>query len=312
MRFELSRVVDSTILDTFRVCEQRYAFAHGFGLAAPQRAVDLVAGGSFAAARRALYAASYEGRPRPEALTLAKTAFLAEWGDFELPAESKSPKTLTRTWELLVDYAHTFDPPNDQLAPATAIVDPPFEWPFRVPLEHGAFGVERWPLHPSGSCFVYAGRMDALVSAAGLTIVLDDKTTSRFTAVDTWVASLQMRAQLIGYVAVVRMLLDATCDSVVVRQGAIRTKEVEWRESPLIPIPRALLQRWAETTAATLTRMVAAAEAGVFQPVLSDACVAWSRPCAFLEACRSNDPAPHLAGFVERRWNPLDGADIGD
>ncbi len=312
LRFELPRVVDSTMCDSFRICPQRFSFAHGFGLAEPEKSVHLVAGGAFAAARRALYASSYSGLSRPDALSTAKAAFLAEWGDFELPADSKSPKTLARTWELLRDYADTFDPPRDQLAPARHLVDPPFEWPFRVTLEHGAFGVERWPLHPSGQPFVYAGRLDALVCAGGLTIVLDDKSTSRFTAVDTWVASLQMRAQLIGYVAVVRMLLDATCDSVVVRQGAMRTTGVEWRESPLIPMPQALLRRWAETTCDTLTRMVECDERGAFPPVLSDACVSWSRPCAYLEACRSSEPAKHLEGFTERRWNPLTGSDIDD
>lgn len=314
--FRLPLSVDSTLLDAARVCPERFALEHGRGLASPNKPVDLVAGGAFAAARAAFYAAAYAGRTRNAAFDEARAAFDAEWGGFELPPDSKSPKTRDRTWALLADradgYVATFDPPNDRLVPAKSLVDPPFEWPFRIALDAATLGTAyEWPRHPSGESFEYVGRLDAVVRFGDtVTVGLDDKTTSRFSAVDTWVASLQMRAQIIGYRWVLSRQIDPECDSFVVRQGAIRSSGVEWRESPLIPIPRVVVERWLRTTRDTLSRLVAWTSEGEFPRAFGEACVAWSRPCAFLGACRSGDPTPHLEGFVERRWSPLSGTDL--
>lgn len=310
--FRLPRQVDSTLLASARECLAKFQFEHGRGLSSPTKAVDLVAGGALAAGREALYRAAYMTESnRSQALDAARHEFSTEWGDFVLPPESKSPKTKERTWELLVDYARVFDPPNDHLRPALQRVDPAFEWPFSVPLTRETTGTaEEWPLHPSGEPFVYAGRLDAVVEAGGMVLGLDDKTTSRFPSVDTWVAGLSMRAQMIGYNWVLRKLIDPKCDSFIVRQGAIRSTGVEWRESPLIPISTRLVERWLETTRLTLETLVRQNASGVWPAVLSDACVAWSRPCQFLSACRARDPEAHLEGFVVRRWNPLANSDM--
>ncbi len=315
--FRLPRIVDSTMLDAARICSAKFAFTHGFGYASPDRAIDLVAGGAFAAARCALYREAYAGRTRALALEAARAAFETEWAGFVPPADTKSPKTHDRTWELIADpiegYAVTFDPPNDRLQPASHLVDPPFEWPFRLILDRATLNTDYdWPLHPSGEPFEYAGRLDEVASCAGLTIVVDDKTTSRFSMLDTWVASLRMRAQLIGYKFVVGRQIDPGCDSVVVRQGAIRASGVEWRESPLIPISNTTVASWLRTTRDTLERMVALDAKGEWPSVFSDVCVAWSRPCAFLKACTARDRAVALEGFAIRRWDPLAGTDLAD
>ena len=311
--FRLPKQVDSTVLASVRDCAQRFAFEHGRGLAAPTQAAGLVAGGAIAAGPAALYEAAYTQRKnRKDSLDAARVAFDTEWADFTLHPESKSPKTKERSWEAIVKYCDDFTfvratvEPNDSLVPAASLADPPFEWPFAVPLTRETTKTEfEWPLHPSGQPFIYAGRMDAIVTAAGLTIGLDDKTTSQFKAVGTWVAGLSMRAQLIGYNWVLRTLIDPNCDSLVVRQGAIRSTGVEWRESPLIPVSRFLIERWLRTTKDTLETLVRNAARDEWPAVLGDVCVSWSRPCQFLEACRSRDPEAHLGGFTVRRWNPL-------
>lgn len=314
--FRLPRVIDSTMLNGARECLQKFNFEYGFGYASPNKAVDLIAGGAIAAGRHALYKASYgSGMNRMDALGIAKIAFDKEWGDFVLPEGSKSPKTKVRTWEALIDYANTFDPPNDKFAPAIHLVDDPFEWPFSVPLTKEFTGTaEEWPLHPSGEPFMYSGRLDEIATAAAGSMVfgLDDKTTSRFAQIDTWVAGLSMRAQMIGYNFILRKLIDPKCDSFVVRQGAIRSTGVEWRESPLIPISRHMIDRWLLTTRKTLLKILDANEKNEWEPALGDVCVSWSRPCSFLDACRARDPQRHLEGFVVRRWSPLDGTEMED
>ena len=253
------------------------------------------------------------------ALEAARAAFDLEWDGFVPTTErdKKSPKTEGRTWALLADkadgYVATFDPPNDRLVPAKHLVDPPFEWPFRLVLDQATLGTAYpWPLHPSGVPFEYCGRVDEVATAAGMTIGVDDKTTSRFSAIDTWVASLQMRGQFIGYRFVLAKQIDPACDSFVVRQGAIRSSGVEWRESPLVPISNATVESWLRTTRDTLERLVDLDRRAEWPSVFGDACVAWSRPCAFLKACQARDPTQALEGFTVRRWDPLSGTDLAD
>ena len=296
------------MLNSFRVCPQRFFWEHGCGLRDPAPAVDLVAGGAFAAGREALYRAAHQGADRTAALSAAQASFDRSWGDFELLPDSKSPKTKQRTWEALVSYAETYSPPEDSIEPWSGESgELGFEWRFKIPLAPETTGTGPWPNHPeTGQPFFYGGRCDAVGRLHGaLPVVLDDKTTSRFESAAVWSAGLQMRAQLLGYVFSVQQLLDPTCDTALVRQTAIRSSGVEHRESPLIQFSRFEIGRWLETTRQTLWALVRAAESGQFPPVLGDACVSWGRLCEFAAPCRSAEPAAHLERFVERRWDPL-------
>lgn len=305
--FVFPSTVDATMLSAFRTCPQQFAFAHGYGLrpGAAGRSVDLVAGGAFAAAREALYVATYEGGSSlAVGLEAARVAFDAEWADFEPePKARPSPKTRAQTWAAVESYAAWTNPPFDAVAPLAANGRSAFEWSFSIPLTEETTGLADWPLHPdTGAPFVYAGRLDQLGSMSGLTVVLDDKTTTQFRS--TWAPSLSFRSQFIGYIHAIQRFVDPKCDTLIARQTAIRATGIEHREQ-LVQYPKHLVQAWLRTTQATLRSMKEAARLGAFPPVLGDACVAWSRLCDFAPLCLSHEPEARFGDYEVRRWSPL-------
>lgn len=301
--------IDSTMMTCFRGCPQKYRKEFILGKRPAGLSIDLHAGACFALALEHTYRGVWEkGLSLDLALERSAAAFSVAWGDFEIPETKNTPKTFERVWQAVVDYFAKWHPKSDHIPPFMgADGKPTIEYTFSIPLEP-AFdpsdpdGFMGFPLHPSGSPFLYCGRFDMLGVLDGRPVVRDEKTT-KYIGQD-WAESFDLRSQFIGYTwACQQMGLDV--DSVVVRGVAItKTKETNLQEA-IKTYSNEMRARWLEQLRRDLWRLRRCWDAGYFDYNMGDTCTAYGN-CVFLTSCVAppEQEASWLAHFTERHWNP--------
>jgi len=299
---DLPLVVDSTILSTFRACEEKGALEYVEGLAPSALGLDLHAGACIATALETLYdSIFYRNLSVAAALGATEIAFDAAWGDFEIPQyklDAGTAKTKERCFLAILDYASHYHPPHDHLLPYPG-VEKATEFSFGIPLTRETTGLD-FPLHPSGDPFIYAGRFDMLGLYHGLPVVRDDKTCSSIGA--RWHDSWSLRAQFMGYCWAMRVL-GIPLECVIVRGICIQKTQFKQVEAEK-RFPSHLLDRWLRVIRSTLERFVRAAETGDWQYSFGTECTAYNG-CPFLDLCTAPDPDQWKGDFSRRRWNPL-------
>ena len=300
----LPLVVDSTILSTFRACQEKAGLEYVEHLAPSGLSIDLHAGACIASGLEALYATTYgRGLDLAAGLGAAELAFTEAWGDYEIPEHRLSgpratAKTFDRCLEAIFSYGSHYHPPTDHVAPFPD-VERPWEFSFGIPLTQETTGLA-FPLHPSGDPFIYAGRFDLLGLYLGLPCVRDDKTTSSMSA--TWHDSWTLRAQFMGYCWALRQL-GITVEAVIVRGIVIQKTQIQHIEAEK-RFPSHLIDRWLRMTLHDIRNLVAAAETGWWQPSFGTECTSYGG-CSFRDICASPDPDRWKADFHHREWNPL-------
>lgn len=295
----LPLVVDSTILSTFRACEEKANLQYVQDLAPSHLSIDLHAGACIATGLETLYKAIYqEGLSSTAALGKMELAFTNAWGDFEIPQWKKTYKTFDRCLEALFDYERTYHPPTDHISPWPH-TDNSYEWSFGIPLTKETTGLD-FPLHPSGDPFIYAGRFDAIGEYLGMAVVRDDKTTSSFS--QNWDASWTLRGQFMGYTWAMRHL-GYPIEAVIVRGIAIQATQIQHREVEK-RFPKPLVDKWLKVIHSSVTRMVNAYQTGVWEYSFGTECTNYGG-CSFMDLCASPEPDRWKADFARRRWNPL-------
>lgn len=174
MRPPFPTVLDSTIIAAARSCGQKANLEFFLHWKPREPSVHLHAGAAYAhgleRARRSYYEA---GAPASAAIAHGLRACLEAYGDFECPPDSA--KSLERTAGALEYYFTRYPLDSDAATP--------------IELPGGKRGIEFGfvePLdetHPeTGDPLLYSGRMDMIVSFEGMTLGLDDKTTSQLGA----------------------------------------------------------------------------------------------------------------------------------
>src|SRR5262245_9254719 len=254
----LPTLIDATQLSCFRSCDRKFYNEFILGVRPPGISVDLHAGGCMAAALEETYRQIYlHKKPYEEAILVAYARFLQEWGDFEIPEFKFTAKTQDRMWEAVVGdgtpegrgYFQEYPPLSDHIKPYIAADGKPtLEYSFAIPLEPaGRSPVDRkfgFPLHPSGSPFLYGGRFDMLGQKPdGTPIPRDEKTTGRGFSSD-WARQWNLRGQFIGYVwACQQCGLDVS--EVCVRGISIMKQNIRHAES-IQSFSNDLVARWYE------------------------------------------------------------------
>lgn len=311
--------IDSTMMSCFRSCPQKYYLEFVLGLRPPGLSIDLHAGACFATALEAVYRATWEkGYPDKQAMEYAHACFALAWGDYELPEYKRTAKTFDRMWEAIESYFTEYPPRIDRVQPYFAADGKAtFEYTFAIPLEpacderdvspNGKFyGMDEhpvWPLHPSGSPFLYSGRFDMLGSLHGKPVVRDEKTTGKGIGAN-WAEQWDLRSQFIGYTwACQQGGIDV--DTVVVRGIAIQMKEIKHAEAEKV-YSNHIRARWLEQLRRDLWRLRRAYNEGYFDYNLGDACTSYGN-CPFMTPCQAPDDhqASWFGSYEVRHWNPL-------
>lgn len=303
---ELPLHIDSTMITSARSCLQKFKNSFILGCALPGVSIDLHAGACYAAGVEEVYTQIYKHqRSLADALVISCARFMLEWGDVEVPEWKKTAKTRDRTWEAVEHYFTIWPPHTDIIKPYMASDgSPTIEYTFAIPLEPtsqfrsdgGAF-----PLHPSGSPFIYCGRIDMLGDISGRPTPKDDKTTGSSIG-QTWAPHWNLRHQFMGYVwACQQCGIDA--QDVLVRGMAIQKTQFVTAEA-LVPFSHHMLARWYEQLRRDLWRIVDAWHSGYWDYNFGDTCTAYGL-CPFMDACQSSAPENWLASFETRHWNPL-------
>lgn len=303
---ELPIHIDSTMITSARSCLQKFKNSFVLGRALPGVSIDLHAGACYAAGLEETYLQIYrDGRSLDEALIRAHARFMQEWGDVEVPDWKRTAKNKDRVWEAVEHYFIVWPPHTDYIKPyRSADGGPTLEYTFAIPLEptsrfNSSGG--KFPLHPSGSPFLYCGRFDMLGSISGRPTPKDDKTTGGSIG-QSWAQQWNLRNQFMGYIWACRQCnIDAS--DVLVRGMAIQKTQFTTAEA-LIPFSQFMLDRWHEQLRRTLWDIVDSYHTEYWDYNFGDTCTQYGL-CPFMDACQSSVPENWLASFETRHWNPL-------
>ncbi len=217
----LPQHIDSTMISCFRSCPQKFynEFVLGFRKG---RSIDLHAGACFSSTLESFYRAFWLHQESIEGARLRALAhFVDAWGSFESD-KPNSPKTKESTWNAFEHYITTYPPATDHIQPYFDNGRPTFEFSFAIPLETG------FPLHPSGSPFIYSGRPDLLGHWKGKTVIRDEKTSGRLDS--NWSEQWDLRSQFMGYVWAAQQM-GLSCDTVSVRGIIINKTQIRQVEA---------------------------------------------------------------------------------
>lgn len=304
----LPLLLDSTMLVQFRACPRKFFWEYVLNLRPAGRERDLVAGAAFAAGLEAAYLAHFlEGLDDNKAIERAFVAFSTSWSDFphsdpeSWPAKKQSPKTFNRMFQAIIYYLDAYPFDKDYVQPmALSHKDgaPSFEFSFAIPLPEA----EGFPLHPSGTPFLYAGRLDALGHYNNKLVIRDEKTTKNYFS-DRWSDQWTFRNQFIGYCWAMTRSGYPT-DTAVIR--GIQVLKTGFKHLEAIKIyPRHVFARFEEQLRRDLHRMVSCYDTAYFDYDIGEACMSYKRPCQFLDLCTSSEPSLWFGDFERKRWNPL-------
>lgn len=316
--------IDSTMIACHRSCPQKFfrEFVEGFR---PKggKSIDLHAGGCFAKAVETVYDQVHVlKRPLADALTVAQAVFDAEWGDFEIPEWKKTSKTWDRVWTAISGgatkddegYFDRYPPLTDHVQPFFGSDGKPtFEFTFAIPLEpahHHYTDYKKhaddplpFPLHPSGSPFIYCGRLDMLGTYMGHVVWRDEKTSKNNPNTNNnWSEQWDLRSQFIGYTWALQQL-GFDCEGGVVRGIGILKEKIGHAEA-IKTYSQFVIERWYEQLRRDLWRIRRAWDERYFDFDFADACTAYGN-CMFMRVCQSTTPESWLNEFEIRKWNPL-------
>ena len=288
--------IDSTMMNCFRACPQKFWNEYILGLRPAEQSIDLHAGAVFSATLERFYREVFlHDADPPTALGRAYQTFTTEWGDFIIRKE-KHPKTPENMWAAVEDYVRTYPPKTDSVQPYYLGDAPSFEFSFAIPLDFPSF-----PRHPgSGDPFIYTGRFDLLGKKDGRPAIRDEKTAQRLEA--NWAEKWDLRSQFLGYCWSLQHN-GIPCNTVVVRGVIITLTSIRQVEAVKL-YPQTLIDRWAEQLRRDLIRLTACWTEGYFDYNLGDTCTSYSH-CPFIPLCSSPTPANWYDIFEVNRWNPL-------
>jgi len=288
--------IDSTMLNCFRGCPQKYYNEYILGLRPADTSIDLHAGAVFSATLERFYQEVYKnGIDTSAALARAHATFMSEWGDFVIRKEGH-PKTPENMWCAVEDYVRVYPPRSDSVQPYFSGTGATFEYSFAIPLDFPDF-----PRHPvSGDPFVYVGRFDMLGKKDSRPVIRDEKTAQRLES--NWAEKWDIRSQFLGYCWALQHF-GIPCNTVVVR-GVIITRTQIRQVEAIKLYSQHLIERWFEQLGRDLRRLVACWNENYFDYNLGDTCTSYSH-CPFIPLCTSKQPENWYDSYEVKRWNPL-------
>jgi hypothetical protein len=296
----LPQFIDSTMLNCFRTCNQRFFDEFVLGLRPAEISIHLHAGGAFSGAMEQFYQNFWtEGavgyRNQRTALSAALPKFLSLWGDFS--PSKPTPKTRENIWNAVEAYLEKWPAETDHVQPLEFNKRKTVEFSFGIPLDFPGF-----PRHPvSNDPFIYCGRIDLLGTYNGRTCIRDEKTTGRLEA--NWASQWDLRSQFLGYCWGCTVS-GIPCDTAVVRGIVIHKHDINLVEAIKL-YGQWEIDRWFEQLRRDLNAIVRCFNEKWWNFNLGEACTMWGG-CSFADLCKSQHPERWYDSYKTKRWNPLD------
>lgn len=305
-------VIDNTIRKAIATCQTMAAYRHIDNLrpvGAPS--VDLHFGACFATGIETARKSFFVVGMAPDAARFVGIDRAREaWGDFVLPYDSKSNKTLDRLMSAINYYFEQWPLGEDGLTPVEDGIECMFD--FEIPIAH-----------PDTDILLrYAGRYDMLASDSnGRLYVVDEKTTSRLG--ESWVSQWDLDTQMTGYIWSVQQQIKSNWHyagntfvdempeiMAQIRGLSILKNDFGHVEIPIIR-PQWMIDRWYKQLLRDVILWRDAYLANEFGLALhSNACTSYNRPCDYATLCLSPNPERLIAGsYQEVVWNPLQRKD---
>lgn len=288
-------VLDSTIIAAFRSCPRKMYLEFVEHWKPRDASVHLHAGAAYAAGLERARKAFYEnGAPDSSAIPFGIRATMEHYGDFECPPDSA--KSLERTVGAIEYYFERYPLASDPAVP----IDLPggrkgIEFGFVEPLDE---------THPeTGDPLLYSGRMDMIVSFEGMTLGLDDKTTSQLGA--SWPRQWDLRSQFTGY-SWGAGRQGVKMDGWLVRGVSILKTKYDTLQA-ITYRPQWQIDRWYTQLLRDIRRMKQCWAEGYWDYNLDHACTEYGG-CIFRDVClmKPEQVQPLLdMRFQRRSWNPV-------
>lgn len=312
-------IIDNSMVDDFRKCEQRWFYKHCRKLALLDDNVHLISGGAYAkgleVTRRKYFD---EGYPMRDALRLGIRAAIVYYGAFE-PHGRHTAKNI---WRVIGAMEHHFN---------------------RWPIESGAIpympnGATRHAIEFSfaepiadvenpdtGDAIVYAGKCDYIGEDKEAQLIgpVDDKTTTQLG--DYWLSKWDLSNQMWGYIWASRRAGYPSVCAFIRGVSILKTKFgdanarcyarpdqlIVWERNLKETVKRMILayQRWKDLGLTSATDPAFILEHNPLQLALGGACTDFGG-CGFKVLCESTNPETWIpVNFTVNKWNPLESRD---
>jgi hypothetical protein len=290
---QFPELLDASLLASFKSCPELCRKVYFEHFKSKEPSVHLHAGGAFAAGVERTRTAFYvEGKDSETSIAEGVGRLLEFYGDFPCPADSaKSAERMAGAFEFYwTNYPLSLEDG-----------DP-------VVLEGGKRAIEvsfAEPLpitHPeTNDPLIYCGRLDAILNYGGGRYITDEKTTTQLGA--SWSRQWDLRSQFTGYAWGARQI-GIKVDGAIVRGVSILKTKYDTQQA-ISYRPDWMIDRWYAELQMWVAQMVACYKSGIWVHNFDHACAEYGG-CQFREACSSQDEAPWLETYFERRaWNPL-------
>lgn len=294
---ELPQYIDSSMLTTYRACKRKYEYTYGRGIAPLGHSIHLAAGSAVAAGCEA--ARNYQFHPSrrsspahiDDLLHAAIGPFIRAWEGYQ--SGEDETKNQHNTFHALEGYLTQYHPFHDQVQPHfRPDGSPSTEFTFAIPLPIN---------HPTtGEPFLFVGRFDMLGDYQGVTVVVDEKTTSALGPY--WLRQWDLRGQFLGYCWACQQL-GHKVDHTVVRGIAIQKTQHQFAQV-LVQYPQHLIDRWYMELLHSIQGIIYYFEQGYWPYNFGDACASYGG-CTYAELCKAHDPEAWLTNYQIRRWSPV-------
>lgn len=289
---EFPELIDASLLSSFKSCPQLCKKVYLEHYKSKEPSVHLLAGGAFASGCERTRSAFYtEGKDSETSIAEGILELLRFYGDFQCPPDSaKSAERMAGAFEFYWDN-YPLDNENDPiiLGNGKRAIEISFAEPLPI-------------LHPvTGNPLIYCGRMDAILNYAGGRFITDEKTTTQLGA--SWSRQWDLRSQFIGYAWGARQI-GIKVSGALVRGISILKTKYDTQQAPVYQADWKIDQ-WYTEMLSWVEDLVKCYQTGVWRHNFDHACAEYGG-CQFRQACMSQDEAPWLETYFERRrWNPL-------
>ena len=286
-------IFDSSMLGSFKGCPEHFRKTYIEHFKPKALSVHLHAGAAFARGLEVTRTAYYvEQKDSETAIAQGLGALLGHYGNFECPADSA--KSAVRMADAFEFYFANYPLTPEDSVPVT--------------LPGGRRGIEFSFAHPlpinhpvTGNPILYVGRLDAIISYGGGDYICDEKTTTQLGA--SWSRQWDLRAQFTGYAWGCKEAGIKVAGSIVRGISILKTKCDT--QQAIINHPEWQIQRWYDEMLEWIEDIKICWTRGRWRHNLDHTCAEYGG-CAFRQACCSQDEAPWLDTYFERRvWNPL-------
>lgn len=308
------RVLDYTMLSTWKTCPHKFFREHVQGLRRARPNIHLHFGGAVAKGLEVARRGFVSHGDAKDAVTDGCEAVIAAWGtafdDFTPVTRTERNKTLANALLALQEYFREWPLDDEDVTIHTHNGEPCVEFSFALPIPGSR--------HPdTGEPLLYAGRFDFIGDYQRSIYGVDDKTASVDPRNDMWRNQWKLRGQFSGYCWGAREY-GMSMKGFLVRGMGILTDSVRCGQV-IVARPPWMVDAWLRQMQVDIANMCEQYYllldqnkhrptdlkfAHAFSQSFADACADFGG-CSFLDLCASKDPSVWYGEYVERRWNPL-------